>query len=309
MVCQNILPNSRSHKEKERDARRGREEDSHVTFQVCQLDSGRLWCFLRHSLLCTDTVLPSERHNSKVCLFLKSGIFLYFGIRHNKKFPDGRILVAGEGQLWKAGGRGDEIGPRTPSSRRVLGAIHMEAVDLNFEWLKSALAWRAWEGVSNTCCFPSHSATQTAVQRHVGGHLECPSESARTGFSILGWHVLCGRKVFRAFPTAVLAQSRLLVGASWPSGATPPLSSPTSTPTSAMDCDTLFNRADTSPRNPSQHNLGTLSQSITFRARVSPSDLHQPTPHAHIPSRSHRVSPSWEILHRKKYGLEMTLTL
>lgn len=81
--------------------------------------------------------------------FFKSGIFLYFGIRHNKKFPNGLILVASEGPWWKAGGRGDGRGPRTPSSRWVWGTIHMEAVDLNLEWLKSALARRAWERVSD----------------------------------------------------------------------------------------------------------------------------------------------------------------
>ena len=62
--------------------------------------------------------------------FLKSGLFLHFETRHYQTVPNGHILVAG-GQLWKAGGRGDGKGPRSPLSRSALGTVHVEAVNVN----------------------------------------------------------------------------------------------------------------------------------------------------------------------------------
>ena len=97
MVCQNILPNSHSNKDKERDAGRGREEDGHAAFLgACHVDSARLWCFLWALSALHSRGAPLREMHFQIMAFFKSVISLHFVTRHHKTIPNGHISGAGE---------------------------------------------------------------------------------------------------------------------------------------------------------------------------------------------------------------------
>lgn len=174
----------------------------------------------------------------------------------------------------------------------------MEAVDLNLEWLKSALARRAWEGVSNPwppvwiplLPMPQHNPDCSA---ETWGWASCmPLRERRTGFSILGWHALCGRKSSGPFRRQCWLRADL-----WWEPAGPGVPLLPYLPTHPRQCQRwivthfsteltqglriLLNTTSGHCLNLSHLGLGFLQVTWT-----------NPPPRTHIPSRSHRVNPS-----------------